>query len=213
MKLYLSSYGVGKHPEKLLELLGPNINCALIMNAQDLKEPAHRSDSYKKSTAELTSLGLNVEELDLRNYFNGQGNLKADLLKYGLIWVRGGNAFVLRRAMRQSGFDKIISELVRSEQIVYGGFSAGTCVTAPTLRGIELVDDPQTVPESYDSEIIWEGLGLIDYSIAPHYRSGHYESAAVEKTVEYFKAHKIPHKTLHDGQAIVINGPKCITTP
>lgn len=47
---------------------------------------------------------------------------------------------------------------------------------AHTLRGIELVDDPSKVYEVYGTSITWEGLGLIDYSIAPHYRSNHPES-------------------------------------
>lgn len=54
--------------------------------------------------------------------------------------------------------------------------------------------------------MIWGGLGVLDYAVAPHYRSNHPESEDIEKCVEYFKANNIPYKTLHDGEAIVING-------
>jgi len=49
-----------------------------------------------------------------------------------------------------SGFDSAIKDLVTNETLVYGGFSAGSCVAAQTLKGIELVDDPEQMPEGYD---------------------------------------------------------------
>ena len=48
------------------------------------------------------------------------------------------NAFVLRRAMQLSGFDDIIVDLLDADAIVYGGFSAGAVVAAPSLEGIHL---------------------------------------------------------------------------
>ena len=75
---------------------------------------------------------------------------------------------------------------------------------APTLRGIDLVDDPFAVPEGYDKDIVWEGLSLIDYCIAPHYRSDMEESAMIEKTVQYFIDNKMLFKALRDGEVIVV---------
>ena len=74
------------------------------------------------------------------------------------------------------------------------------------MKGLEIVDDPNVVPEGYAPEFNWQGLSLVDYSIAVHYRSNHPESAAVEKEVEYLEKNKIPYKTLRDGEVIVKNG-------
>ena len=54
------------------------------------------------------------------------------------------------------------------------------------------------------SNIIWKGLNLINYTIIPHYKSDHPESAAVNKVVDYYKSHNIPFKTISDGNVIVI---------
>ena len=205
MKLYLSSYGLGNDPNLLAALVGDNKRAAIIMNAQDAVSPERRAERLQKEIDGLTALGLQPEELDLRNYFKDSSNLEHDLAKYGLLWLRGGNAFILRRAMVQSGFDQAIRNLFAKDEIVYGGFSAGICVLTPDLHGIELVDDPNVVPEGYNSEILWEGMGLVDFAIAPHYRSDHPESAAIEKVVEYYKKHEIPYKALHDGQVILAN--------
>lgn len=48
------------------------------------------------------------------------------------------------------------------------GYSAGAVVATPTLCGIELVDPPDDVPRGYDAPIPWDGMGLVDFSVAPH---------------------------------------------
>jgi dipeptidase E len=116
----------------------------------------------------------------------------------------GGNSFVLRRAMRLSGFDKLIGNFVNDNSLVYGGFSAGAVVATKTLRGIDLVDDPNSLPEDYPQNVVWEGLGFVDFSIAPHYRSDHPESESIENVVEYFQASNMPYKALRDGEVLVV---------
>ncbi|MEI7632623.1 MAG: Type 1 glutamine amidotransferase-like domain-containing protein [bacterium] len=204
MKLYLSSYYLGNHPEELAKLVGTKKNVGIIMNAVDIYGDEKRPEYLANEVMKFKALGLNAEELDLRKYFEDNTSLTKKLNDYGLIWAMGGNTFVLRRAMRMSGFDQIISDLVYRDSIVYGGFSAGSVVATKTLRGIELVDDSEVVPDGYNKEIVWEGLGFVDFSIAPHYQSNHPETEAIEKVVKYFETEAMPYKALHDGEAVVV---------
>jgi dipeptidase E len=154
----------------------------------------------------LKSIGLDPVEIDLRLYFGKPQGLKEKLADFDLMWVRGGNAFVLRRAFKQSGADKIVAELLTKDKIVYGGYSAGIDMLTPSLHGAELVDEPDIVPNGYHSDIVWECLGLVPYAIAPHYKSDHPESAAIDKSIEYLIDNHIPFIALRDGEAIVIDG-------
>lgn len=156
---------------------------------------------------DLSSLGFDCTEIDLRTFFNTSITV-ADLTPYDLIWVRGGNVFNLRRAMRQSGFDSVITELLHNDAIVYGGYSAGGCVLAPSFEGYTIVDDPYDVPEGYDSEVPMEGLGLLPYAIEPHYKSDHPESRDIDKEVDFMEEHGIPYKTLKDGEVLVVDGDR-----
>ncbi len=113
---------------------------------------------------------------------------------------------MLLRAMNRSGFTKLLRDGLRADAFVYGGYSAGVCILTPSLRGIELVDAPLDVPAGYDPEPTRECLGILDYFVAPHYRSPHPESAAIEKVVEYFIDHHMPFRALRDGEAILIDG-------
>jgi dipeptidase E len=60
------------------------------------------------------------------------------------------------------------------------------------------------VPAGYPEEIIWEGLALINYCLAPHFRSNHPESELIEQTINYFLNNKILFKALRDGEVIII---------
>ncbi len=204
MRLYLSSYHLGNKPEKLKELIGENAKAAIILNAADNSDIDRRSSYVTSQVEALASLGIGAEELDLRDYFNNSQELAKKLIDYDLVWVVGGNAFLLLRAMKQSGFDKLIVPLVENDEIVYAGFSAGAVVATPSLHGLELVDDKDTVPVGYNKEIAWTGLHLVGKSIAPHYKSNHPESEAVNKAVEYFLENGMDYWTLSDGQALVV---------
>jgi dipeptidase E len=204
MKLYLSSYHLGNKAQKLKEMVGANKKAAIIPNALDFSQDLERrKKSSQQEIDDLTNLGFTPEELDLRDYFGKADELRTKLKVYGLIWVRGGNCFVLLRAMKESGFDEIIKEYKNNDELVYGGYSAGVCVITPTLKGIELVDDTVILPKGYKNQTIWEGIGLINYSFAPHYKSDHPESEAINKTVEYFIENKMLFKALKDGEVII----------
>jgi dipeptidase E len=204
MKLYLSSYHLGNNPKLLLNLIGENKNVAMIPNAMDfMTDLKLLKEKLDENLNELKRLGLKPEIVDLRNYFNGVGNIADEMSKFGLIWVRGGNTFVLRRAFKQSGFDKWLLSQKNNKDLVYGGYSAGCCVLSPTMKGLDIVDEPYSVPEDYDKEVIWEGLGLIDFVFVPHYKSNHPESVKVDETVEYYQKEGISYKTVRDGEVII----------
>lgn len=208
MRLYLSSFGLGNRPGALLELLRSKPRTAVVLNAKDASSSEGRQASLQRELEALAELGLAPEELDLRDYFGRPGEMKEALRGFDLVWVRGGNTFVLRRALRQSGADSALIELLREDALVYGGFSAAVAVLTPSLRGLEIVDGPDVVPDGYAPKPIWEGLSVLPYAVAPHYRSDHPESEAVDRLVQHFIDHHIPFRALRDGQAILIDGDR-----
>ncbi|MEO3871120.1 Type 1 glutamine amidotransferase-like domain-containing protein [Nonomuraea sp. B12E4] len=210
MRLYLSSFRIGNRPDELLRLLGEGRRTALILNADDYKDDEARRASLKRELDELEGVGLRPFEVDLREYFGRQEALAEVLSGVDLIYVRGGSAFVLRRAFQHSGADEVIKRLLAEDAVVYAGYSAGPCMLGPTLRGIDgEIDDPRLVPAGYqETTLNWDGLGILPYVIAPHYKSDHVESAEIDRSVAYFIEHHIPFIALRDGQAIVIEGDK-----
>ncbi len=207
MRLYLSSFDVGNHPDELVALAGQARRVAIILNALDHR-PQARTGWLDRQTSKLAGLGFGVVELDLRNYFRASEPLRQFLGDVDLVWINGGNAFILRRAMKQSGFDAIVRDAIARDAIVYAGFSAAAVIASESLRGLELTDNPHEVPAGYDPEIVWDGLGIVPFAIAVHYQSDHPESASVEREIAFYEASGIPYRTLRDGEALVIHGER-----
>ena len=207
MRLYLSSFRLGRHADKLIALVGAGRAVGIVANALD-HLPAedrrrHVRDVYDPH-AVFRQLGFDPSDVDLRAFAGEPAALGDRLRACDLVWVLGGNVFVLRRAMRVSGFDAVIERLLKEDAVAYGGFSAGTCVLAPTLRGLELCDDPHAVGDA--SAVVWDGLGIIDVSIAPHYRSDHPEAPAIDRVVATFERTGLPYRTLRDGDVLIRQG-------
>lgn len=207
MKLYLSSFKIGNKEQKLKEITkNGNKKVAYINNALDFAtDLERRNKSDAVDISDLERLGFAVDILDLKRYFNSPDELEEKLDHYDVLWVRGGNSFVLAQAFKLSGFGEIVKRHFKnSKDIVYGGYSAGICNLGSTLKGIHLVDDPYQNPYGEEYPTIWEGAGVLDYAIVPHYKSDHKESKDIDRSIEYMINNKIPFKALRDGEVIVI---------
>ncbi len=207
MKFYLSSFRLGGQAGKLREMI-PYGKIGYIPNARDYSNPdiERRKDSITLDILLLQNLGIQVEEVDLKNYFNKKDELKKKLDELGAIFISGGNVFVLRQAMRLSGLDQILREFKESDtDFLYAGYSAAGCVLAPSLKAYPIVDNSEDHPYEGLTETIWEGLGFVDFAFMPHYKSDHPESADVDKEIEFCKENNIPYKAIRDGEVIMID--------
>jgi dipeptidase E len=199
MRLFLSSFGLSSSPQELAALVPARARTAVVANALDNQHERARSGHLRRACAALEDLGLETFELDLRRHRPPDARLRDTLERTELLWLTGGNVFLLREAFARSGLDALLAELLADDAIAYGGYSAGACLAGPTLRGLELVDDAQAVARP-----IWDGLGLVEFSIVPHHRCDHPESARIDSLVAHLEQHAMPHRTLRDGEAIVV---------
>ncbi|MFI6581234.1 Type 1 glutamine amidotransferase-like domain-containing protein [Embleya sp. NPDC050493] len=227
MRLYLSSFRIGDHPEHLLALLdrpavgGPTVDrsaldrpagaaIAVMANATDDRAPGDRAAGVDLELAAPAALGLRPTELDLRTFFDRPPAEVAVVLgDFDAVWLRGGNVFVLRHALARSGADGVLVELLRRDTLVYAGYSAGACVLAPSLRGLEGCDDADAVPALYGEPVRWDGLAVLDHAVVPHIDSpGHPETELLAAVAADYRTRGVPHRTLRDGQVLVIDGAR-----
>lgn len=209
MRLFLSSFRMSDRFDRLLQMAGPGARCAVISNAVDFIPPEARrayAERIFDPVAHFRDHGVDARDLDLRDHFWNPAGLEAALADVQLVWAVGGNSFLLRRAMRQSGFDQVLARRLAEDSLVYGGWSAGAVVAGSSLRGIELMDEPDVITPGYDPDPVWEGLGLVDFAIVPHFASDHPEAEAAARAAALLTAQGLPHRTLRDGEAIIVDG-------
>ncbi|HET7827592.1 MAG TPA: Type 1 glutamine amidotransferase-like domain-containing protein [Candidatus Saccharimonadales bacterium] len=212
MRLFLSSQDLGNYGKVAAKLAGNNKRAAFIKNAQDFKSLQERNFSTPDKKTMFLEAGFDYfEEIDLRSYFGESAKLLNKLSNFGSIWCAGGNTFILRRAMKASGLDEILKQLLADDKALYGGWSAGAMIMSPSLQGADWgeEDRPDLIPEGYDQHqrSIWEGLNQVSFYIVPHVGNPEFGNGP-QKTIDYFESHNLPYKILRDGQVIVVDGEK-----
>lgn len=208
MRLYLASHNLGPYTNELLKLVGGGRRALFIENARDHYTDEKRANDLQEKLTMLSELGFEVEELNLRDYFGEPDKLRnfIDSYKPDLIYVCGGNVFLLATAYRLSGFDEILQEDLARDKYVYGGFSAGIMAICKTIKYYghdHLV--PERVPEIYGVDAVLDGVGLVDYQLIPHADVPEH----LETTKEYIKRIEsagLKALPLNQGAVIVVNG-------
>ncbi len=202
MILYLSSQKFGDNDTFLKEWINKhNSKILLIFNALDAKGKEKIANNVKEDISLLQQIGFEVNVVDLKDYFDKYDDLKQMCKKYNTLCVMGGNVFVLREAMKHSGFDIFLKEISNYDNYLYIGYSAGSCVLSKRLDIFKNVDDP--IDFYNKDEIIYDGINLIDYVFIPHYKSNYHKAYLIDEVVELCKKENIKYKTFSDGNVTI----------
>lgn len=203
MRLYLSSYQLGAHGARLRDMVRGPRRGLVISNALDGYADDRRAADTRRQISILADLGLQAEALDLREH--DPSTLADAMGEPDFLWVRGGNVFTLRMALARSGMDTLILDALREDRFVYAGFSAGPCVLAPSLVGLELCD-PVEQCLAVHGAVRYDGLGVLDRPVVPHLNSpGHPESALLGEVARRYSRDGIAYWGLRDGQVLTID--------
>lgn len=95
--------------------------------------------------------------------------------------------------------------------MVYGGYSAGACVLAPSLKGLEHCDSVDDCIALH-GEVRYDGLGILDRPVVPHLMSpNHPETTTLGEVAARYEDAGQPYWALQDGQALIIdNSPPVV---
>jgi dipeptidase E len=209
MKLFLASQDFGSHADRLREMVGENRKTLVVFNARDYASAEDQLDLRKRKEKLLFENGFPFQELDLRNYFGKEKDLEKFIADYkpDLVDLMGGNEFLLRRALAQSGFDKILRRDIKNEKYVFAGHSAGAIVAGPDLHGYERMDYEKLVVVGYQKKVIWDGLSLTNVRVIPHADSPEYKEVTKTRR-ELFTKLNYEYVVLNDTDVLVIDGEK-----
>lgn len=119
----------------------------------------------------LSKIFQNKEWIAIEGIFESAKKLEREFLKYSAYCVIGGNVFVLRQAMKYSGFDTFLRMISSNLNYLYIGYSAGSCVLSSDLKELAIVDELLSFYKN--TEVFYDGIGLISYLFIPHYQSNY----------------------------------------
>ena len=201
MLLYLSSQKLGNRVDVLKKWIKEHDNkILLIFNALDAKGQDVINKNVSEDKKLLEEIGFDVSICDLKNYFDCPEKLRADFTQYHAFCVMGGNVFLLRQAMKYSGFDQFLKGISSSDYL-YIGYSAGSVILSKDLSGFLGIDDE--IFYRLKEDLLYEGLSLIDYLFIPHYQSNYRKVELIHSLVEDCKKNDIRFQAVRDGDVII----------
>jgi dipeptidase E len=191
--ILLTSAGMNMRDEivKILPKPAGQIKLAHITTASKVEEDISYVENER---AIMIELGLQVEEIDIEG--KGENELREMLADKDVIYVQGGNTFFLLKCVCESGFDKVVKELIE-KSVIYIGVSAGSIIAGPT---IETAGWKGTDGDSNDVGIEdFSGMNLVDFNVFVHYQEKYREAVESESQTS-----KYPVKTLTNDQAVLV---------
>lgn len=196
--ILLTSAGMQMKDEiiKLLQKPTYDVNVAFITTAYKYKLEDN-PEYVAKDLLIMKELGFNVEEVDIEG--KNKNQLAILFENKDIIFVEGGNTFYLLKAIRQSGFEKVIKKLLKRGR-VYIGASAGSIVAGKTIETAGWKDADKNFVKLKNLR----GMNLVPFSLFVHYLPEHAE--IIKQKIKNPRKRLKKLKILTDEQAILVQG-------
>lgn len=149
----------------------------------------------KEYEEEMVKNNIYFERFDIKD--KTEKEIREFFADKNVIQVSGGNPFYLLKTVYESGFDKILKDLL-NDGLCYIGCSSGSYIMCPTIEvgGWKTSRNKHGVTD-------FTALGYIPFLIKCHYTDD-----SKEKIIEKIKTLKYPLKLLTDNQGILVDNGK-----
>ena len=144
----------------------------------------------------MNELNFSYTEIDIAG--KNEDQLQKALDGHDIVMVEGGNTFYLLKAVRESGFESVIKDLIE-KGVVYIGSSAGSYIACPSI-----------VMATWSNRG-FDRCGITDYTamnLVPFLIKAHYTPDMKAMLEEKAKDLQYPMRVLNDDQAILIRDGK-----
>ncbi|NMM92429.1 peptidase S51 dipeptidase E [Rhodococcus sp. SRB_17] len=210
MHLLLLSLGIGAVPDFVSANVKRPTGEVLVGYLNDAARPYAGEAFVAAEREQLTNLGYTLTDITAGDY-DQVDEFVAALDDLDVLYVAGGNTFVLLAALRRHGADAVVVEKVRAG-LPYIGSSAGSVITGPSIEPVSFMDNLADAPDLADRS----GLRLIDTVVIPHADGAlpPYPPELIAQIKESYEA-DYPLSFVNDDQAILVENmsPRLVSSP
>ncbi len=181
---------------RFLEKEPDTLSVAVVVNASSSDKK--KIKKTRKIQIEFTSLGFDSSKIEL---FDLMKRPPQELLKFDIIYILGGNPFLLLDEVNKSDARSTLMKLAYQDKVLMG-YSAGALLLGPDLTLMNHVDTLLGFNEDSLKELTC--LNLYDFHIFPHYND--FTSQVPEliaSIAEYELQSNLPVYRINDNQGII----------
>ena len=191
MKLFLASSGLD-YIREFVKKDPSEMNMLFVPTAGNLDDDVWWID---KDRDVLSKIGFIITELDIVQA--SKETMQAELFKTDIVYIAGGNTFYLLHQMRVTGFDVMLESFVSGGGL-YVGASAGALIVGPDIGLINVLDEPEKVPELQSTK----GFGWVDVVPIPHCNM--VERTAIIEQIKERNNDTLKIVTLTDDEGLIV---------
>jgi dipeptidase E len=197
MKLFLAS-----SLDKTAKLLSKSTDTKektvlFIANASDITEGKWWVDADREA---FKKIGCKINEIDLRSIT--KKDFSEELNNSDFIHFCGGSVLYLISLLRQKGFDKLIIDAIKKDEVIYTSSSAGSMIVA---KDLSLCAFDMDEPDECKKKENYSGLDLVNFLILPHSNNKDFTDANLNM-VKQLPNFAQPTIFLYDNQAVFVEG-------
>lgn len=181
---------------EILKILPKPVSQTKLAHIITASKPEKSKNYVERDKRQMAKLGIQVEDIDIEGKTENQ--LRKLLKNKDVVYVQGGNTFYLLKYIKQSGFDKIVKELIK-KGIIYIGVSAGSYVACPTIEMASWKHQDRNIVDLKDLT----ALNFVPFLMTVHYEPKY--KPILEKEIPNAS---YPVKILRDNQALLIKNGK-----
>lgn len=169
------------------------ITAATKMDETGEVEKARLRDHIRRYKEKMDELHYHYTEIDIAGL--SEQEVKTTLSNYDIVLVEWGNPFYLLQVVRETGFQKVMEELMK-QWVVYIGKSAGSYIACPSL-----------VVSTW-SKLSFDRCGVSDLTATnrvPFFVKAHYTPEMYDILNIHVQTINAPLYALNNDQALVIH--------
>lgn len=189
--LLLTSAGM-RVEEEILKILPKPAHLIKLARIITAAKPEKDTSYMELAKQKMIAAGFQVEDIDIEG--KSENELRVLLRDKDVIYIEGGNTFHLLKCVKESGFDRVIKELL-DRGVIYIGVSAGSYIACPTIEMAMWKHQDRNVLGLKDLS----ALNLIPFLLTVHYKHEYKET--LRKAI---RSSKYPVRVLTDEQALLV---------
>ena len=182
--------------EEIMKILPKPANQLRVAHIITASKPEKDVAYMKQDQTDLMKTGFKVDKIDIEG--KTENELRQTLKDKDIIYVQGGNTFYLMKAVRESGFETVVKDLI-NRGVIYIGVSAGSVIAGPTIEVAGW--------KNMDKNIVGlknlTGMNLVPFLVFVHYQPSHLPLIKSELLKTPY-----PVRIFTDDQAILVRNKK-----